>query len=133
MKEKVSVTKFHEALVSELFASPPSDDDVLCLMMLLHGCRIVLSHEADVEGGITGFEGIATRHAAEVVAKLFTDKPRTDPGYWYWKWNADWDAYAILESVPTEMAPRLRRAQQLIESHPWVDKLEDEIWPITSD
>jgi hypothetical protein len=57
----------------------------------------------------------------------------SDYVHWYWKWNGEWAAYAILENVPPELIPRLRIIKELMEAHPWVEKLVDEDWTIIED
>src|SRR5690606_16972811 len=109
-------------LAKDLFHSPPTNEEVLCLMLLLHACHLSLSELADVAGRVKGFEGITTSHAAEVAASLFDSGEKADPGYWYELWNGDWQAYAILENPSPELMPALIRMKDIIESHRWVER-----------
>jgi hypothetical protein len=130
MEKHVTTDKFHSQLVKDLFHTPPTDEQVLCLMLLFHACHLCLSDVADVAGGVRGFEGITTRHAAEVVASLFGSGDKSDPGYWHDLWNGGWQAYAILENPPWHIIPMLLRMRDTLESHPWVERLDNEDWEI---
>lgn len=130
MKPNVDSTRFHIELARELFQTPLDDDDVFCLMLLLHACIIRLSVEAQVEGGVKGFEGITSRHIAEVAASLFSVGDKADPDYWYHRWNDDFMGYAVLENIPDRLKSRLRRIKDAIELHPWVEQLENDDWEI---
>ena len=129
MQPNMPADKFHTAFVSEVFRQRLNHEEVLCLMLLLHACRLRLSATARLAGGGTGFEGITTRHAAEVVASLFPSGDEADPDYWYGLWNGEWEAYAILEN-PERLTNTLQRIRDAIESHPWVAALEDEDWEL---
>ena len=130
MEPRVPMGRFHVELVKDLFREPLEHEDVLGLMLLLHACRMQLADEARVAGEVRGFEGVTTRHAAEVAASLFSSGHASDPNYWYKLWNGAWDAYGILENPPDRLAPTLRRIRTAIESHPWVERLADEDWEI---
>ena len=123
-------TNFHRLLVQELFDRPPTKRQSKELMLLLHAVRIVLSSEVNVEGGVKEFVAITSRHAAQVVASLFPSGEQATYTYWYWKWNTDWNAYAILDNPTEDDLKGLREMQQRFESHPWVEKLEDDDWEI---
>jgi hypothetical protein len=130
MKPNVSTNSFHRMLVKELFDRPPTKRQARDLMLLLHASRIVLSSEAKVEGATKGFQGITTRHAAEVVASLFPSGEKKDPSFWYFLWNGDWNAYGILENPTPDDLRGFKEMQRRFESHPWVEKLENDDWEI---
>lgn len=131
MRDGVNMHRFHSQLALDIFKESPSESEVLCFMLLLHTCRISLSAVAYVEGGGTGFAPITARHAAEVVANIFrSDKEKCKADFWYMKWCDDWDGFELLEDLPKELIPGLQEVRNKIESHPWVDNLEDDDWDI---
>jgi hypothetical protein len=132
MDNCVDPSTFHKKLVGELLRRPPTKAEAMCLMLLLHACRIVLSARARVVGGIKGFEGITTRHAADVVASLFHSGDEASAHFWYHKWNSDWRAYEILENPSVEVKMKVKRIQWFFEAHPWVERIEDEDWTLLS-
>jgi hypothetical protein len=134
MQAGISPLRFHEALIVELFPYLPSDEEILCAMILLHTCNLKLTSAARVEGGATGFEGLTAMAAAEVVAVLFEqhDDVRSRGGYWYQQWNDRWNAYALIESIPERLRPTLRRVQSTFEHHPWIARLDDDGWELFS-
>lgn len=132
MKPNISTNAFHAALIKELFHQPLTQEEVFCLMLLLHACPLRLTDDAEVTGQVKGFAEITSRHAAEVVSKLFTSGAESDYTYWYWHWNGDWNPYDILASPPDQLLPTLRRIRETIESHPWIEKIVDEDWNLLS-
>jgi hypothetical protein len=130
MKPNVSTNSFHRLLAQELFDRPPTKHQARDLMLLLHASRIVLSPEAKVQSGANAFEGITTRHAAEVVASLYPTGEKKDYYYWYYLWNSEWNAYGILENPTADDLKRLNAMQQRFEAHPWIEKIEDDDWEI---
>jgi hypothetical protein len=76
---------------------------------------------------VKGFEGITARHAAEIVANIFRNKDpsRADYSYWYVKWSGEWEGGRLLNEIPEDLKPCLRKIKQLIETHPWVASIVD--------
>ena len=89
MNQRIRADEFHLMLARDVFKHTVSEEEILCLMLLLHACNIALSDRAGVSGDVRGFAPITTRHAAEVAAVLFSSTPYREPGYWYDKWNGD--------------------------------------------
>ena len=133
MKTGTSPQRSHSALARDVFGEPLTEPEALCLMLILHACRIVLSEEAQLKNGARGFEGITSRHAAEVVASLFLSDPLRNYVHWYWKWNAEWDANRLLDNRPPELLPTLLTVRARLESHPWVARVENEDWELFPD
>jgi hypothetical protein len=129
MTTSVTIRNFHKKLAQQAVAPKPNEIDAFCLM-LLHACHIALSDAGHSATKVRGFVAITTRHAGEVVASLFDAPPENHYFHWYYKWNGDWRAYAVLESPPNELLPRLALMRQAIESHPWVERLSDEDWSL---
>ncbi len=132
MKNYISSSNFHETLAKEILDDSVKEIDVLCLMLLLHACQINLSEDAVVSDGYRGFAAITTRHASEVAASLFPQKPQSEPSYWYVKWNGEWNVYGIIEDIPDDLKKPLELMKKRIESHPWINKLVDEDWDVIS-
>lgn len=97
MKPNISTNAFHAALIKELFHQPLSQEEVFCLMLLLHACPLRLTENAKVAGQTKGFAEITSRHAAEAASSHFTSGTESDYTYWYWCWNADWDLLSKLD------------------------------------
>ena len=133
MKANLSTSSFHEMLIMELFPKSLSDANAICLMMILHSSHLFLSGEAKVTGNARGFVGITSGHAAEVVAALFESGEKSDYTYWYHRfWGSNPSAYEMLENPSQEVRARVERLRGIIESHPWVDRLENEDWELLS-
>lgn len=131
MKPNVPISRFHIYLAKDLFHQPLTQEEGLCLMLILHACKIRLSDQAKVAGGAKGFAEITSRDAAEVVASLFSSGPESHLGYWYeLLWGGDRTPYSIIDNPPDQLLPTLRKIKNILESHPWVEKLEDEDWEL---
>lgn len=128
--ELVTARNFHKNLIQSLFAKRPSDEEALCVMLILHSCSIRLTKLVQVDGNVLGFAAITSRHAAEVIASLFNAGKESSYTHWYFRWNEDWQAYSILESPPKNLAEPLARIRDMIEAHPWVDRLVPDDWNI---
>jgi hypothetical protein len=75
---------------------------------------------------VASFEGITSWHAAEVVASLFRDGEKARYTHWSHRWIGR--AYAVLENPPAELGPRLFKIRDILESHAWIERVEDEDW-----
>jgi len=132
MRENIGIHKFHEELAKDIFTEVPNDIEVLCFILLIHTSHILLSINAKIEGGGTGFEPITARHASEIIARIFRKKDvrKSNYEYWYTKWCGDWEGGRLLNEIPKELKPGLQKMKELIEAHPWVQAIEDEDFDI---
>ncbi|MCA9014784.1 MAG: hypothetical protein KDA77_05575 [Planctomycetaceae bacterium] len=55
MKPNISTNAFHAALIKELFHQPLSQEEVFCLMLLLHACPLRLTENAKIADQTKGF------------------------------------------------------------------------------
>lgn len=57
----VKANEFHHELAKRVLNNNASENEILCMMLLFHGCQISLTDNVSVSGGVRGFEPITAR------------------------------------------------------------------------
>jgi hypothetical protein len=123
----------HRDLLRNCVGSRFSEPDALLWMVLLHTHEIRMKPGAATNSNgspVTAFAAITQRHAAQVVAELWserrpTDIERSSYAYWYHQYNSR-TPYEVFSDTPESLVARLIELREVLASDPRVDAVVPE-------
>lgn len=129
MAETVSKGEFHGRILRDTFGSRTGEGDGLLLFSILHSYQLVLSGPVLEDGPREGEVRVPAhtqRGCASAVAELYTGE-RTEPMYWYFRWN-EWGAYSKVDDLSDDERARTRELMRRMQAHPFLSgfAFEDE-------
>lgn len=95
----------------------PTNDDLLCLMILLHTHRLTFARPVmPSRPNVNQFEAFSQRHAAEIVSCAF---PQHTPTELYWMFNTapDHGRFEAMDDVPPDLAGRVMALRAKLLTH----------------